>query len=130
MKYLVLLGRILFAAIFVISGPENFSSKAVAYAAAQGVPLPHVAVPIAGLLAIAGGLSVLLGFRARIGAWLLVLFLLPVTLMMHKFWAVADSAGAQIQFIMFLKNVSMLGGALMIAHFGSGPLSVDGGKRH
>lgn len=128
MNYFVLLGRILFAAIFIISGPENFSPKAVAYAVAQGVPLAQIAVPVAGLLAIAGGLSVLLGFRARIGGWLLVLFLVPVTVMMHRFWAVSDPAAAQIQFIMFLKNVSMLGGALLIAHFGSGPLSLDGGR--
>ncbi len=129
MKYLVLLGRILFAAIFVISGPGHFAPKAAAYAAAQGVPLAPISVPLAGLLAIVGGLSVLLGYRARIGAWLLVLFLVPVSFMMHNFWAAADPMAAQMQQIMFMKNMSMLGAALMIAHFGSGPLSLDGGKR-
>jgi putative oxidoreductase len=62
----------------------------------------------------AGELSVLLGYRAKIGAWLLVLFLVPVTLMLHNFWTVKDPMIAQMQMTMFLKNVTMLGGALLI----------------
>jgi putative oxidoreductase len=54
-----------------------------------------------------------------------VLFLIPVTLMMHKFWAVTDPMTAQIQMIMFMKNVSMLGGALLTTQFGAGPFSLD-----
>jgi putative oxidoreductase len=129
MKYLVLLGRILYGAIFVISGPGHFAHKTVAYAAAQGVPLASVAVPLSGALAIAGGLSIILGYKAKIGAWLLVLFLVPVTAMMHNFWASADPMMTQMQQAMFLKNISMLGAALMIAHFGSGPLSLDTAKK-
>jgi putative oxidoreductase len=82
-------------------------------------------VPLAGILAFVGGLSILLGYHARIGAWILVLFLVPVSLMMHNFWAVTDPMMAQMQRAMFLKNLSMLGGALLIAHFGAGPLSLD-----
>ena len=125
MKYLVVLGRILFVAIFLMAGPGHFTQGTIAYATAQGVPLASIAVPLSGLIAIAGGLSVLLGYRARIGAWLLVLFLVPVTLMMHNFWAVADPAMAQMQQIMFMKNLSMLGAALLITNFGSGPMSLD-----
>ena len=77
------------------------------------------------MFALAGGLSVLLGYHARIGAWLLVLFLVPVTVMLHNFWAVTDPMMHQIQQVMFFKNVAMLGGALLIAHFGAGPYSVD-----
>jgi putative oxidoreductase len=66
-----------------------------------------------------------LGYRARLGAWLIVLFLVPVTLAMHNFWAVKDPMMAQMQMIMFMKNVSMLGGALLITQFGAGPLSLD-----
>ncbi|PYO38913.1 MAG: DoxX family protein, partial [Gemmatimonadetes bacterium] len=62
---------------------------------------------------------------AKIGAWLLVLFQVPVTLMMHNFWAVTDPMMRGIQIAMFMKNISMLGGALLIAYFGSGPLSLD-----
>jgi uncharacterized membrane protein YphA (DoxX/SURF4 family) len=78
-----------------------------------------------GVVAIAGGLSILLGYRAKLGAWLIVLFLIPVTLMLHKFWTVQDPMMAQIQMILFMKNVSMLGGALLISQFGAGPFSLD-----
>ncbi len=120
-----LAGRILFSAIFILGALGHFSKQEIGYAAQQGVPLASVAVPLSGVIALAGGLSVLLGYRAKIGAWLLVLFLVPVTLLMHNFWAVKDAMMAQIQQVMFLKNVSMLGGALFIAHAGSGPLSLD-----
>ncbi len=62
-------------------------------------------------------------------AWLLVLFLVPVTLAMHNFWAVHDPMMAQIQMAMFMKNVSILGGALLISQFGSGPLSLDSRRK-
>src|ERR1700676_4805993 len=86
----VLLSRFLFVLIFMMSGPMHFSGQTIAYAASQGVPLASIAVPFSGVLALAGGLSILLGYRARIGAWLLVLFLAGVTPMMHKFWVVSD----------------------------------------
>src|SRR5215469_8373905 len=108
----VLLGRLFFAAIFLTAGPNHFAKQTIGYAAAQGVPLASLAVPFSGLMAIAGGLSILLGYRARIGAWLIVLFLVPVTFMMHNFWAVADPMMKQMQMIMFFKNVSMTGAAL------------------
>ena len=122
---IVLLGRLFFALIFLLSGPNHFSKQTIAYASSQGVPLASLAVPFSGLLALAGGLSILLGYRAKIGAWLIVLFLVPVTFMMHKFWGVPDPMMAQIQMIMFMKNVSMVGGALLISQFGAGPFSLD-----
>jgi putative oxidoreductase len=73
---------------------------------------------------VVGGLSILLGYRARLGAWLIVLFLIAVT-PLHNFWAVHDPMMAQIQMTMFMKNISMLGGALLISQFGAGPVSLD-----
>ena len=124
-RYLVPVGRALFVAIFLMAGPGHFSQGEIQAAAAQGVPLASLAVPLSGIIAIAGGLSVLVGFHARIGAWLLVLFLVPVTLAMHAFWAVTDPQQQMVHMIMFMKNVSMLGGALLVAHFGAGPVSID-----
>ncbi len=121
----VVLGRFFFALIFLMSGPLHFSKQEVAYAAAQGVPLASILVPFSGVLAFAGGLSILLGYRAKLGAWLLVLFLVPVTLMMHNFWAVHDPMMAQIQMAFFMKNVAMLGGVLLISQLGAGPFSLD-----
>jgi putative oxidoreductase len=126
---LVLLGRFLFVLIFLMSGPRHFLSQTIAYAASQGVPLASISVPISGVLAVAGGLSILLGYRARIGAWLIVLFLVGVTPLMHKFWGVTDPMMYQIQFVMFMKNVSMVGGALLITQLGSGPWSLDARRK-
>ena len=121
----VLLGRLLFALIFLMSGPHHFAKQTIGYAASQGVPWASIAVPLSGIIAIAGGLSVLLGYHAKLGAWLIVVFLVCVTPMMHKFWAVADPMMAQMQMVMFMKNLAMLGGALLISQFGAGPFSLD-----
>jgi putative oxidoreductase len=124
-RYLVPIGRALFVGIFLWSTPHHFSAQSIARAARQGMPLASLAVPLSGVLALVGALSLLLGYRARVGAWLLVLFLVPVTLTMHNFWAVSDPTMAQIQLVNFMKNLSMLGGALLLAHFGAGPVSID-----
>ncbi|HEV2086360.1 MAG TPA: DoxX family protein, partial [Gemmatimonadales bacterium] len=119
-----LLGRILYSAIFIMSGPNHFRAQTIAFAAAQGVPLARIAVPLSGIIALLGGLSIALGYRAKLGAWLIVLFLVPVTLMMHRFWGLSDPQVAQLQLAMFIKNVALLGAALIIARVGSGPLSL------
>jgi putative oxidoreductase len=130
MKYTVLAGRQLFSIIFILASGQHFTPQGLAAAASHHVPWPHVLVPLAGVMALAGGLSVLIGFHTRAGAWLLVGFLVPVTLMMHNFWAIPDAAASQIEKAMFMRNVTMLGGALVISYFGAGPLSLDGFPNH
>lgn len=126
MKYLVLIGRILFSAIFIISGINNlFNSEMIQYGISHGVPYPSFMIPVSGLISLIGGLSILMGYKARMGAWLIIFFLIPVTLMMHNFWEMDDSQQIMIEQILFLNNVSMLGGAFLLAYFGSGPLSID-----
>ena len=127
--FIVLLGRVLFVAIFVVASLGDFQSGTIGYAASHGVPMANVLVPVAGVISLAGGLSILLGFKARVGAWLIVIFLVPVTLMMHAFWGLTDPMAAQTQQIHFMKNVSMLGAALLISQFGAGPLSLDARNR-
>ena len=125
MRSLVPVARLLFAAIFLMSAPGHFQAGTIAYAAQQGVPFASILVPLSGILALAGGLSVLLGWHARAGAWLLVVFLVPVTLAMHAFWAVSDPTMRMFQQAFFMKNLAMLGGALGIAYWGAGPVSLD-----
>ena len=120
----VFLGRLFFALIFLMAGPNHFAHQSIAYAASQGVPIASIAVPLSGVIALVGGLSILLGYRARIGAWLIVLFLIAAS-PMHNFWAVADPMMRQMQMAMFMKNIAMLGGALLITQFGAGPWSLD-----
>jgi len=125
MRYVVLAGRIFYAAIFLMSLFTHFMPQSIGYAVQQGVPLAGVLVPLSGIISGAGALSIMLGYRARFGAWLIVLFLVPVTVTLHAFWAAPDAMMAQLQMAMFMKNVSMLGAALLIAYFGAGPLSLD-----
>jgi putative oxidoreductase len=120
----VLFGRLLFSLIFVMAAFNHFSGQTIAFAASQGVPAASLLVPASGVIALLGGLSILLGYKAKLGGWLIAIFLLGVT-PMHKFWGIADPMMHQIQMIMFLKNLSMLGGALLITQFGAGPFSLD-----
>ncbi|HTA90475.1 MAG TPA: DoxX family protein [Polyangiaceae bacterium] len=124
-RYLVPVGRLLFAAIFLMSVPMHFAQSTYDHAAQQGVPLANVLVPLSGVLELFGALSLLLGYRARIGAVLLALFLVPVTLAIHKFWGIADPMQAQMQQIHFMKNVALLGATLLMMYFGAGPISLD-----
>jgi len=123
-RYLVLVGRVLYSAIFLMTF-GHFSQAYIGYGVQAGVPLAGLLVPLSGVIGMAGGLSIALGYHAKVGAWLLVLFLVPVTPMMHNFWAVADPMMRGMQMAMFMKNLSMLGAALLIAYFGAGPLSLD-----
>jgi putative oxidoreductase len=125
MKYLVLIGRILFSAIFILTMMSHFKYETVTYAASQGLPLAPFLVPLSGIIAITGGLSILLGYKAKAGAWLIVLFLVPVTFYMHAFWKTTDPMYVQMQMANFMKNTSLLGAALLISYFGSGPCSLD-----
>ncbi len=129
MKYIVLLGRICYSAIFIGSGIGHFTTSAIEYARLAGVPMAGFLVPFSGLIAVLGGISILLGYKARLGAWLIVIFLVPVTFMMHRFWVMSEDNVALIQQAMFMKNLSMLGAALLITYFGSGPLSLTHSKK-
>jgi len=120
MRYLILIGRILFALIFITAAPRHFTREGVQHAADLGVPLAAALVPISGIMALTGGLSVAMGYKARWGAWLLVGFLVPVTLMMHAYWKLYDPTAIHIQQAMFAKNLSMLGASLLLTQFGSG----------
>jgi putative oxidoreductase len=106
---------------------ERFVKQTIGFAASQGVPLASVLVPLSGLMAFFGALSILLGYRARLGAWLIAIFLIGVT-PMHKFWGITDPMMQQMQMVMCMKNLAMLGSALLITQFGSGPWSLDSSK--
>src|SRR5687767_1557536 len=124
-RWLAPLGRALFSAIFIFASLGHFSAGTIGYAASHGVPMASFLVPASGVLALLGGLSVLTGYHARLGALLLIVFLVPVTFTMHAFWGIEDAQLAQMQQAMFMKNIALIGGALLIARFGAGSVSVD-----
>lgn len=119
------IGRFLYSLLFIMSGLNHFSSGSISYAESAGVPIPGILVPVTGIMILVGGLTVLLGLHARAGASLLILFLVPVTLIMHDFWNITDPQMAQMQMSHFMKNVSLLGGAILMTFYGAGPYSID-----
>lgn len=114
MDELFLAGRILFALLFVFSGFGHFQrhQMMVEYSRHSNVPLPGIAVPLTGAMIIAGGLGVALGVWADLASLLIVAFLIPVALFMHRFWGV-DAQTAQMQMPHFLKNFALAGAALV-----------------
>jgi putative oxidoreductase len=116
MSYLFLLGRILYGGFFLLAGSRHFTqlNGMVPYAASKGVPAPKIAVLGSGLLAVLGGLSIVLGLWPRCGALLIAVFLLPVSFAMHNFWADKDPQARQLNQVQFQKNMALLGGALML----------------
>ena len=122
-----LAGRILIAVIFLISGFFKVGGYAqiVAYATAVHLPAPGVAIAAAAAVELAGGLAILVGFKTRFAAWLLFLYLIPVTYVFHNFWAVQGQE-QQMQMVNFLKNVAIMGAMLVLSVNGAGSYSVDG----
>lgn len=122
------LGRVLLSTIFLMSAVgnkiPNFSGV-VKYMEGAGVPAPQILLAGAIVFLIAGSLSVIFGYKARIGAGLLLVFLMAATYYFHAFWNVADAQEKQMQMIQFLKNVSMMGAMLMIIAGGAGAMSLD-----
>jgi putative oxidoreductase len=124
---LTVLGRLLLCTIFVLAAVGNkiphFSDVAKIMDAA-GVPAPQLLLVGAIVFLVAGSLSVILGYKARLGATLLLTFLVLASYYFHPFWKLEGEA-QQEQMIQFMKNLSMMGAMLMIMANGSGPMSVD-----
>ena len=115
MDIVLIIGRVLFALMLVTGGLNHFTkAEAMAgYAAHKGVPQPKLANLVSGLMLLLGGLSIILGVWADLGALLSAAVLLAMAVMMHDFWK-ADDQAKQMETISFFKNVSMAGGALIV----------------
>ena len=94
------------------------------HAAAKGVPFPNLMVRLAGAMVLLSGISVLLGAYARIGAALLVLFLIPTAFVMHNYWTLSDPAAKANDQAHFFKDLALAGTAMLIWYAGSGPFSM------
>ena len=116
MDWLYPIGRILFSMIFIMSAYGHLAKLGPTsqYTAAKGVPAPKAATFLTGLMILAGGLSVILGVWMEIGAGLLFLFLVSTAFIMHNFWTVQDPAQRQLAQVMFMKDLAMAGGALIL----------------
>ncbi len=119
-NWLSLAARVLLSALFLMSGINKILNPAGTqqYMASYGMPLTGLFLMGAIALELAGGLSVLLGYKARWGAIALIIFLIPATLIFHTNFA------DQMQTIQFMKNLAILGGLLMIIQSGSGDIAI------
>ena len=132
MKALQLGGRFFYGLVFVVNGVMgHFMSHGMLsqYAGSKGVPFPEVVVIITGIMIVLGGLSVITGYKRKIGLWLLVAFLVPVAFIMHNFWAVpADQVMAERA--QFMKDMALAGAAVIMIAFATDepwPYSLGGG---
>ena len=118
MKYLPLAARICLSLIFLKAGISHIFGYGgtVEMMAGQGLPVPDLLLIFTIAFQILGGLSLLLGYKVKIGSILLILFLIPATLVFHN--PTSDING-------FLKNIGLIGGLLMVIYAGAGALSID-----
>lgn len=120
-----LLGRILLANIFIVSGFNKIGGFAgtAGYMAGKGLPMVEVLLVLTILIELGGGLMLLLGWHARWAAFAIFLFVIPATLIFHAYWGL-EPAQMQQQFIQFQKNLAILGGLLYVMSFGPGAFSL------
>jgi uncharacterized membrane protein YphA (DoxX/SURF4 family) len=116
MEVVELIGRLLFAYMFVTAGVKHFRMREgmVAYSRATGAPRPEIGVPLSGAMIFVGGLLVALGLWADLGALLIFAFLVPVAYFMHGYWRHEDAQQRQGQKVHFEKNLTLAGAALLV----------------
>jgi putative oxidoreductase len=124
---MLLVGRILLAAIFLIAGVRKIMAFAgtVGYFTKLGFPAPEAMAVLAILVEVGGGALLILGWQTRRIAWLMIAFVVIATFMAHRFWQF-DAAQYANQMNHFLKNAAIVGGLLYAAVMGAGALSLDG----
>mgnify|MGYP000026373259 CR=1 FL=1 len=127
-QYGPLIGRILLAVIFIMSGYNKIGGfeQTAGYMASKGLPMADILLLLTIVIELGGGIMIALGLYARWAAAIVFLFLIPVTLVFHAPWS-SPLAEVQMQTIQFMKNLGIMGGMLYIAAFGSGPYSLKRG---
>jgi putative oxidoreductase len=114
-----LAGRVLLSLLFLLSGLGKIGAYTgtAAYMSSAGVP--RALLPVVIVVEVLGALAIIIGWQTRVTAYLLAGFCLLTAIIFH------NDFGNQIQMTMFLKNLSIAGGFLLLAANGSGPLSID-----
>ena len=128
MDYVELIGRLVFAGLFLFYGIQHFTKLAyfAGYAAAKGTPAPRLAVAGSGAMLLVGGTLVALGLWADLGALVLAAFLAPVAFVIHGYWRETDPATRGLEQSIFLKDLSLAGAALMLFAIGDTAYSLTG----
>ncbi|MGH3712058.1 MAG: DoxX family protein [Micromonosporaceae bacterium] len=116
MEIVALIGRILFALVFLGSGAAHLTQTAAmtGYAKSKKVPYAQIVVLASGTMIVLGALMILFGVWGDLGALLLVAFLVPTAVVMHNFWTETDPQTRQVEMVQFMKDLSLAGGALLV----------------
>ncbi len=127
---LVATGRVLLALMFVLAGVSKLTGLAATtgYIASKGLPLPAALALATGLLELVAGLALAVGFKARIAAGALAAFTLLASVLFHNFWAM-PAEQVMVNQLMFMKNLAVIGGLLLVVAWGAGPASIDSRQR-
>ena len=130
LRFVSPIARLMIAIIFLMSAVGNKIpnfSIVVGYMTSEGVPFATPMLIGAIAFLIAGSLSIVVGYHTRIGAGLLLVFLVLATYFFHDFWNF-EGAEAQPQMIQFMKNLSLMGTMLFLIANGAGDVSLDARK--
>ncbi|HTX16899.1 MAG TPA: DoxX family protein [Candidatus Baltobacteraceae bacterium] len=124
-----LIGRILLSSVFIIAGINKIRgfSGEEAFVASKHLPLPVVALSIAMIIELVGGLAILVGLYTRFAAWIVFLYMIPITFLFHNFWTL-QGAERMDMMLHFEKNAAIAGGLLILAALGPGACSIDGAR--
>jgi putative oxidoreductase len=116
-----LVGRILLAGLFLLSGASKVTAPAmtIGYIQSVGLPAPQLGYALAILIEVGFGLALVFGFQTRVVALVMAAFSVATALLFH------NKLGDQNQFIHFFKNISIAGGLLQVVAFGAGRFSLD-----
>lgn len=126
MELAFLVGRIVVGGFFLMNGMNHFMKTAdmARYTRSKGVPAAGAAVLLSGLMLLAGGLSLLLGYLPRVGVAILVVFLVPTAFLMHDFWKLEDPQAQMAEMGNFMKNLALAGALLMTLPLETWPYSL------
>lgn len=124
-----LIGRTLLALMFIMSGFGKLADiqGTAGYVASGGLPFPVALAVLVGIFELVGGIALVIGFKARLAAFLVAAFTLATSVLFHAYWSVS----AEQQFItqlLFMKNLSVAGGLFLLSALGAGPLSLDAAR--
>jgi putative oxidoreductase len=121
-----LIGRLLIAAIFLVSGFSKLTDLpgTVGHMAGAGIPYPETLAVVAGSAELLGAIAIATGFLTRIASAGLILFMIPTTLIFHAFWNFTGEARLP-QMVNFMKNLGIIGGLAVLMAQGAGRLSLD-----
>lgn len=124
--YVSVIGRVLLALMFILSGFGKLANieATAGFIASGGLPAPTLLAVVVGAFELLGGIALVLGYQVRLAGLALALFTVAASVVFHAYWS-APAAQQFVTQLLFMKNISVAGGMLLVSALGAGPLSLD-----